>query len=71
MSKPIGCCGRSAIRSPAAFSVTSIRARTVRGVSDLIKQGIVLTTNDVDYEFTKLNDIEARVMVTLTYCLDC
>ncbi|HYL33200.1 MAG TPA: hypothetical protein VEU53_08645 [Stellaceae bacterium] len=40
-------------------------------MSDLIKQGIVLTTNDVDYEFTKLNDIEARVMVTLTYCLDC
>lgn len=41
-------------------------ARTVRGVSDLIKQGIVLTTNDVDYEFTRLNDIKASMLRAAT-----
>lgn len=33
-----------------------------RGLADLIKQGIVLTTNSVDYEFTKLNEIKAAML---------
>ncbi|MBU6506833.1 MAG: SIMPL domain-containing protein [Alphaproteobacteria bacterium] len=43
-----------------------LAVRTTRGVSDLIKQGIVLTTNDVDYEFTKLNDIKAAMLRAAT-----
>ena len=31
-------------------------------LNDLIRQGIVLTTNNVDYEFTKLNDIKAPML---------
>lgn len=36
--------------------------RTRQALNDLIKQGIVLTTNSVDYEFTRLNDIKASML---------
>lgn len=35
---------------------------TKHALSDLIKQGIVLTTNSVDFEFTRLNDIKAPML---------
>ncbi len=36
--------------------------QTKRALSDLIKQGIVLTTNSVDFQFTRLNDIKAPML---------
>jgi uncharacterized protein len=33
-----------------------------RDLNDLIKQGIVLTANSVDFQFTKLNDIKAAML---------
>ena len=35
---------------------------TTRQLNDLIKQGIVLTANSVDFQFTKLNDIKAAML---------
>jgi hypothetical protein len=35
---------------------------TSRALNDLIRQGIVLSTNTVDYEFTKLNDIKSQML---------
>jgi hypothetical protein len=35
---------------------------TTRALNDLIRQGIVLSTNTVDYEFTKLNEIKAPML---------
>jgi hypothetical protein len=34
----------------------------MRELNDLIRQGIALTTNNVNYEFTKLNDIKAPML---------
>jgi len=36
--------------------------RTMHELNDLIRQGIVLTSNNVDFEFTKLNDIKAPML---------
>lgn len=36
--------------------------QSTAALSDLIKQGIVLTTNRVDFQFTKLNDIKAAML---------
>lgn len=33
-----------------------------RALNDLIRQGIVLTANNVDFQFTKLNDIKAAML---------
>jgi len=33
-----------------------------KDVNDFIQQGIILTTNNVDYEFTKLNDIKSPML---------
>ena len=41
--------------------VTLVEA-TRHALGDLIKQGIVVTTNSVDFEFTKLNDIKAPML---------
>jgi len=35
---------------------------TTRALNDLIRQGIVLTANNVDFQFTKLNDIKAAML---------
>lgn len=35
---------------------------TTRALNDLIKQGIVLTANNVDFQFTRLNDIKAAML---------
>ena len=35
---------------------------TTRALNDLIRQGIVLTANNVDFQFTKLNDIKAPML---------
>ena len=35
---------------------------TTRQLNDLIKQGIVLTANSADFQFTKLNDIKAAML---------
>ena len=39
---------------------------TVHALNDLIRQGIVLTANNVDYQFTKLNDIKAPMLRAAT-----
>ena len=36
--------------------------QATRSLNDLVKQGIVLTANDVDFQFTKLNDIKASML---------
>jgi len=36
--------------------------RTMHELNDLIRQGIVLTANTADFEFTKLNDIKAPML---------
>lgn len=36
--------------------------RSMHALTNLIKQGIALTTNNVDYEFTGLNDIKAPML---------
>lgn len=46
------------VRSNAVERVES----TTRALNDLIRQGIVLTGNNVDYQFTKLNDIKAAML---------
>ena len=35
---------------------------TTRALNDLIRQGIVLTANNVDFQFTRLNDIKAAML---------
>ena len=35
---------------------------TTHALNDLVKQGIVLTANNVNYQFTKLNDIKAPML---------
>ena len=39
---------------------------TTGAMEDLIKDGIALTSNSVDYQFTKLNDIKASMLRTAT-----
>jgi hypothetical protein len=39
---------------------------TTQSLNDLIRQGIVLTGNNVDYQFTKLNDIKAPMLKDAT-----
>ncbi len=39
---------------------------TTRALNDLIAEGIVLTTNSVDFQFTKLNDIKAPMLKAAT-----
>jgi len=36
--------------------------RTTNALNDLVRQGIVLTANSVDFQFTKLNDIKASML---------
>jgi len=36
--------------------------QTTHAVSDLIKQGIILASNSVDYQYTKLNDIKSPML---------
>ncbi len=36
--------------------------RTMQALNDLIRQGIVLTANNADFEFTQLNDIKAPML---------
>jgi hypothetical protein len=36
--------------------------RTMHELDDLIRQGIVLTAYDADFELTKLNDFKARML---------
>jgi hypothetical protein len=36
--------------------------RTTNALNDLVKQGIVLTANNVNFQFTKLNDIKASML---------
>jgi hypothetical protein len=40
----------------------SLVDQTTHALNDLIKQGIVLTSNSVDFQFTKLNDIKAPML---------
>lgn len=40
--------------------------QTIRGLNDLVKQGIVLTSNSADFQFTKLNDIKADMLRAAT-----
>jgi hypothetical protein len=47
-----------AVRSTAVERVES----TQRALNDLIRQGIVLTGNSVDFQFTRLNDIKAAML---------
>ena len=46
------------VRSNAVERVES----TQRALNDLIRQGIVLTANNADFQFTKLNDIKAAML---------
>jgi hypothetical protein len=46
------------VRSNAVERVESAQ----RALNDLIRQGIVLTSNNVDFQFTKLNDIKAAML---------
>jgi hypothetical protein len=41
-------------------------AQTRSALNDLIKQGIVLTSNSVDFQFTRLNDIKASMLRAAT-----
>lgn len=40
--------------------------QSTHALNNLIKQGIVLTTNHVDFQFTKLNDIKASMLKAAT-----
>jgi hypothetical protein len=40
--------------------------QTIRALNDLVKQGIVLTANNADFQFTKLNDIKADMLRAAT-----
>lgn len=40
--------------------------RNIRALNDLVKQGIVLTANNADFQFTKLNDIKADMLRAAT-----
>ena len=40
--------------------------QTIRALNDLVKQGIVLTANSADFQFTKLNDIKADMLRAAT-----
>lgn len=46
------------VRSPDVARVDA----TTRALNDLIRQGIVLTANNVDFQFTRLNDIKAAML---------
>ncbi len=40
--------------------------QNIRALNDLVKQGIVLTANTADFQFTKLNDIKADMLRAAT-----
>ena len=40
--------------------------QTIRALNDVVKQGIVLTANTADFQFTKLNDIKADMLRAAT-----